>query len=251
MTNLLLGYPDIPFSSSVLASPSGASALWVINGGRTYHFTRATAGTSSTWDFDLGSGNTATPAYLYVARADLIRKRDSAASTWTLTGSASSSFTSPDTETGTFNTADLVGPRQEDLLLTSLSYSTAYRYWRFTVTTTASFQHKFSKVYFGAWFDFGREPVAPLRIDRQVITPGARELPNRFRLIWRGISDGTLNSLSSKILAHADLNPVILYDPTELVLPGFTVMHARIVQSAIAPESMNSNRVELELEELI
>ena len=250
MTNCLIGYPDIPKSTS-LGEPSmatGYNARSVVTGSRGDHVKLVANGTTATYEWDYGANTT--PAYLYVARADLVRKADSAATTWTVTGSASSSFTSPDTKTGTFNTSDLKNPRSEDLI-TTFTYSSAYRYWRARLTTTASIKHEFSKIYLGSWFDFGREPVANVEQTRRAASKWARATAFAIRLQWRGISDSLVNSLNTKIVQYRDTNPVILYDAGDIILGGYRVIHARISDVDVQLDTYDSNSVSIEFEELI
>ena len=250
-SNFLIGYPDIPFASTIVTQPtasSGYAATNVVNGSRGDMFKLASAATTTTYEWDYTT--TTAPAYLYIARADLIRKRDSASTTWTVTGSASSSFTFPDTATDTFDTSDLKNPRGEDLIAT-FSYGTAYRYWRVRITTTASFAHQFSKIYLGSWFDFGREPVADLRQTLGAQSAWSRHTAFNLRMTWRGISDSLVNSLNTKITQYRDVNPVILYDAADLILGGYRVLHARIANVEISLDTYNSNSVAIEFEELI
>lgn len=250
-TNLLIGYPDIPFASAIVTEPTAATGYTskaVSTGSRGKMFRQSAAGTTCTFEWDYAT--TTAPAYLYIARADLVRKKDSAATTWTVTGSAASSFTSPDTKTGTFNTTDLKNPRTEDLI-TTFTYSSSYRYWRVRLTTTASIKHEFSKIYLGSWFDFGRDPVANLDQERRAESSWSRHTQFRLRMQWRGISDTLVNSLYTKIGQYSDTNPVIIYDTNDIVLGGYRVMHAQVIEIGVAPDTYNSNTVTMEFEELI
>lgn len=257
MANLLIGYSQIGFlSASELSAPSldtdyssGYVARNLYGGGRPETVRIASAATSSTWSWDHGSA--VQPEYLFIARADLIRRGDSAASTWTVDGSASNTFGTVDTKTGTFNVADLKGPRSEDLI-TTFTYSTAFQYWRFKVTTTASFKHEYSKMFLGSWLDLVRDPIYPARFTREATVPMPRAVPWSFSLEWRGVTDATVQTLSDRVLKYRDVNPVILYDPLDLVLPNtIRVIHAFITDAVVTPEWPGTNRVQMSFLEAI
>lgn len=253
MANLLIGYSQIGFSSSSeLSTPtmaSGYSARNLYGGGRVETVRASAAATTSTWSWDHGA--TVQPEYIFLARADLLRRADSAATTWTVDGSSSSGFGTVDTKTGTFNLGDLKGPRSEDLIST-FTYSSAYRYWRFKMTTTASVVHEYSKLFLGNWLDLGRDPLYPARFSVDPAVPMPRAAALTFDLAWTGISDATISSFVDKVLKYRDANPVILYDAGDLVFSGSVrVIHAIITDAEITAEWPGTNRLELGFREVI
>jgi hypothetical protein len=251
VANLLIGYSDIGFNSTAISTPTLdiGQARNLYAGSRVEAVRIQTASTTSVWSWDHGS--TITPEFIFLARADLLRRADSAASTWTVDGSTSNTFGTVDTKTGTFNLSDLKGPRSEDLLST-FTYSSGYRYWRFTATTTASFKHTYSKLFLGAWLDLGRDPLYPARMRRESKAAMPRAVPWSFELEWRGITDATLTTLSDRVLKYKDVNPVILYDPADIVLVGsIRVLHAFVTDVEIAPEWPGVNRLRMSFTEAI
>lgn len=257
MTNLLLGYSQIGFlSATELSTPTldgDYSANYVARnlygGGRPETVRLASAATSSTWSWDHGA--LLSPDFLFLARADLIRRKDTAASSWLLEADDDGSFFIVDGDTGTFNLGDLKGPRNEDLIV-ELAKLPDHQYFRFTVSTTASFKHEYSKMLMGTWLDLGRDPIYPARFTRDATVPMPRAVPWSFSLEWRGVTDATVQTLSDRVLKYRDVNPVILYDPLDVVLPNtIRVIHAFITDAVVTPEWPGTNRVQMSFLEAI
>lgn len=253
--NLVLCYPHIPYSGSFLGSTStgagGSPRENSIMGERGKHFALASAGTAIQVDIDLGPTTVVQPDYALVARADLITKRDTGTVTFNLTGSASSSFTSPETVSQVITTASLMGPRGEDFLLPT-SFSGGYRYWRCQVQTTASFAWEISKFYFGNFFDLGRDVAYPETIQRVATYKGSRDPRYTFTFNWEGITDGTIFGLQSTILKYRDVMPVFLYTRNyDYLLDGQKVVHAKIVDHQIKKAQYNTNSLALTFQEVL
>jgi len=149
-----------------------------------------------------------------------------------------------------FDTNTLLCPGAEDYAY-SFSASTAYRYWWLQLGASAASKYPVGKTYFGSWFDFGREPVYDYTRGRSVYDPSARATRWRYTLTWQGITDAKLASFSSLVLKNKDINPVVLYDPANYVLDGFTMLHGHIKTHVIQPTSVNTNTVQCTFEELI
>lgn len=243
-TNLLLGYPQIFFDSTVWAGPTGATGYDdenVMTGSRALRYKRSAAGTSSEWDLHLDAGVTVNPDYLYIARANLLRLNDSASTTWTLLADDNTGFASPETETDTFDTSDLVGPDSDDLLAT-LSFTTAYRYFRFTIETTVSFQHETSKILIGDWFDFGRDPSVSAEVTRDAPRSWSRRSAYDFRLTWDGITDAKLATFIDRLSAYSDVHPFLLYDSANVIVPK-TVALVDLVDLDVDSTFVNQNTI--------
>lgn len=251
-SNLLMGYTDQQAWGSTLTAPAAATGYLAANiegGSRSKHYKRATAGTTSIWEYDLYADQAIT--YIYIARADLVRLSDSAASTIALRGATSSAFTTGETVSHTFNIADLLGPKNEDFIYTFTT--TARRFWRITLTTTASFQHELSKILFGSFFDMGRDPIYEQLYQERDWKPGRqeRETQSRFNLTWRGVTQDTKKSLIWSPLWDMDVCPIFLYDPNDYILNGQKLLHCNIKSHRINAISTNNFEVQLEFEELI
>ena len=252
MTNLLIGYSDIGFNSTLLVNPTmatGYTARDVHGGARNRTVRTASATTSSVWEWQHPSA--ILPDYLFIARADLIRRSDSTDCEWIIEGDDDPFFPAPDVDTNTFGLYDLKGPRSEDLI-TPLTKISPHPYWRLTLNTTASFKHEHSKVFLGQWLDLQRDPLYPARVKRDSRVAMPRAVPWEFELEWAGITDATLSTFSDKVLKYRDLNPVILYDPNDLIFTGsIRVLHAYIRAVSITPEWAGVNRLQITFEETI
>lgn len=251
-TNLLFSYCDIPYNATAAASPTGATgygATNLITGARSEHFRASSAGTTTTYDFDLGLGVTQAPDHVIIARADMLRKGDSTATTWYVQGDDNSSFSSPQSSTGTFNTTDLKGPRSEDFV--SALTRTAERYWRVQLVTTTSFKHQFSKIYLGNWLDLGHDPRYQAAQERLVLANGNREPRYTVYLEYEGITDAKTQALNSYILAKRDVNPIFLYDTNDYLLNDCRLLHCVVAECSITPRTVNRNSITMTLEELI
>lgn len=252
-SDLLIGYPDIPFLGTMFTEPAsetGYDAEYAITGERGNYYIALSSVSSSIFEFDMGAATTRTPEYMALMRADLMRRHDSADCTWSVVGSAASNFASPVTASGTFAIADLLGPRDEDYL-TSLVGLSAKRYWRFQVNSTASFKHQLSKVYFGNWFDFGRDPIFPADKAIEYKTDGDRAPRYILRLDWLGITNTVRNDFISKILKWRDVNPILLNDTSGKILDGNRLLHCIITECTFTPRGVNYSDVSLGLEEII
>ena len=252
-TNLLISYPDIPFRGTPSNLPTAAtnySTKNVYTGSRGATFKRSTAGTSTSWDFDLGSGVTAQPDHIIIARADLVRKKDSASTTWTVSGSASASITSPETKTDTFDTSDLDGPGGEDLI-SEFTYASAFRYWRFTLATTASIACEFSKLHIGNFLDLGRDPLWSREVSRPFSPGHTRRDPYVFQFEWQGITNTKRNLFFDYVVQYAE-NPIFLYAKTNTVtLAGQSLLHARLIDFSEESVAHNVNTITATFEECI
>jgi len=250
-TNLLISYPDIPFRGAVSNPPTAATNYSIKNiysGSRGATFKRSAAGTSTSWDFD--TTTTSQPDHIIIARADLVRKKDSAATTWTLSGSASAAITSPETKTGTFNTTDLDGPGGEDFI-SEFTYATAFRYWRFTLATTASIACEFSKLHIGNFLDLGRDPLWSREVSRPFSPGHTRRDPYVFQFEWQGITNTKRNLFFDYVVQYAE-NPIFLYAKTNTVtLAGQSLLHARLIDFGEESVAHDINTITATFEECI
>lgn len=255
MANLKFAYPDVFFRAvTAVAAPTAASgyqAQSIVTGPRTERFKVSSSGTSVTWDYDLGAGVTARPDCLVIAAAHLLRKKDSAATAWSVTGDSSSGFaTTPEVKSGTFQLTDLKGPRSEDFI-TTFTYSGAFRYWRFRISTTASFQQEFSKAYLCSLFDIGRDPEYGSEFRRDESDGLTRDMPYTLDLKYRGITDANRLLFNSTLWKVADACPVFAYDAGDYLLDDHRLLHCQIKRCKWQPENLNTNSLDISLRELI
>lgn len=252
MPNLLIGYSDIPFNGTVISTPTLGTdyrAADAHGGARNRTVKLASSSTTSSWAWQVVDA--VLPEYLYIARADLLRRGDSGTPTWELEGDDDPFFPTPDADTDTFDYASLLGPRAEDLLV-PITKPAAHTCWRVTLTTTNSFKHEISKIMFGNWFNLERDPIYPARVIRNTSRAMPRALPWRFSLEWAGVTDAKVSAFHDKVLRYRDINPVVLYDTNDLIFsPAFKVLHAYIVSVEIETQWVNTNRLRMVFEETI
>lgn len=263
MTNLLIGYPSIPLAGTVtLVSGSEDSSYPLANittGSRAKFFRMSSASNLIEIRVDLGASLTRSVDYCFIARASLLKSKG--ATRALLKGSAADAgYTNIIGTSAALQTRTFTGPKAEDLLFAS-GYndqiggsfpSTAYRYWRFefgdSVTTG---KWDFSKLYFGQFFNMGRDPVYPVTVTRQKTKAGERWPRYRFKLQWQGITDSTRNSFISNILNYKDVSPFVLYDTSDVVLMGLKTLHCSIISADIRPEKKDVNAITVTFEEVI
>lgn len=248
-TNLFWLYPHIPFTATNSATPTGEtfrSGKNVIAGSRAEHFRASASGTSVTWDWDYGS--TIAPDYFLVAHADFVTKRDTASVAYTVRGASDSGYVTGTNYTGTISTASLKGPTLGDSYI-SLT-TTAYRYWRVNLTTTATMYHHLSKIYLGNAFDLGRDPTTTSLV-RRFGDATYRQGRLVVKLQYRGVANATRKSFWNSIVRYADCSGVFLRDASNVILNATEVLHCRITSARITDIGINESDFDIDLEEMI
>jgi hypothetical protein len=259
MTNLLIGYPDIPLRGTVTASATEDSSYPVANlitGSRGNMFQFNATVTAPWIKSDMGASATASMQYFFIARANLLKA--GGATQLTLQSSTNDSvWTDRIGAAASFQTRTFTGPRSEDLLFTSSfnddegGYSSsAFRYWRILGATTAS-KFMFSKWYCGNWFDFGREPAYPAEQTRGALHSNQREPSYIFDLTWVGISNSLKESFIDTIVKYKDISPVVLYDAADYVLNAHKTLHAWVREVDITVDVYNQHTIRARFEEAL
>lgn len=250
-TNLMIARAHIPFEGTALAAPTAASgyeAQAIGSGPRAQGFKSSASISSATWDYDLGSGVTAQPDHLIVCRANQLARHGTV--TWTTTGSASAAFTSPNTKTGTFTTSSLLGPRSEDFV-TTFTYSSAYRYWRITLSTSTSFVYEVSKIFFGAFLDLGREPLLEAPIARDVLRQKNREPAYSSRFVWDGLTATARQNFMTYVYKLRGIAPIALYDTADVLFQSHRVLHCDVSDGEFTPLNAIRHKIGADIRELI
>lgn len=151
-----------------------------------------------------------------------------------------------------FTGETLYGPRGEDWI-SSFSTTTAYRYWYGVYAPNTSSGSKFphSKLHFGSWFDFGREPLYPMLQKREAYSSGSREARYIFECEWQGITDAIAEDFIDKIVKYKDVSPVVLYDAGDYCLNDMRSMHAWLTRVELDKAHHNSNTIRCTFEEAL
>lgn len=264
-TNLLIGYPDIPFRASAPTVGVGvADTIYpvanIITGPRSQHFTITTAAGIIDITHDLGASLTAPVEYYFIARANTL-KAQGATQLLLKSSPDNVTYTSRIGTTAALQTRTFTGPRGEDLMfasglnddvLGSLPTS-SIRYWKqFIGVASPTKKWQFSKSYFGTFFDFGRDPEAPtLSTSADTKDDQNRDPRQLITLTWRGVTNTIRNSFVSTLYRYREVSPVVLYDKGDIVFHGYKTLHARIKSATITPDNTQANDITVTFEELI
>lgn len=248
-----IGYPHLPYDALTSATDNENAAFLhdnLVTGSRSLLWQAGTAVTSNNITYDLGSGNTGQSEYIIVGRADLLTSLGSDVDV-DLRASTDNFSASDDSILSDTNitVADLIGPKTQDLLITG-SLSTAYRYWRFRLTSSSSYDYICSKVYFGEWFDFTVGPRFPFSIGhtpvrRSFTTDAGTTFMSRggkpqhaYSIAW-DVSDTIADSFTTTIANFWDVHTFWLYvtdDTCTHILGGNELVHVRFTE----PPTMSS-----------
>lgn len=215
-----------------------------------YYRSSSTALTTSNVYYDLLT--THQPQYAVWAGINRMVARDSADITVNVFGSASSSFTSPETKTDTVGTADLIGTNNEDFVLET-TFATAFRYFRMQVVTTDSVQHTYSKAWVGNYLDLGVDPARPKRINRVAKDGAVVWHGHTLDLEWKGVSDANLEAFIENVLNFPG-SPIFLYTKnaasTDSALNGNRLVHCKVDKATIRKVAPSSNHISCKFIEL-
>lgn len=181
----------------------------IFYGGRTITTETSSAVTASYFDFARSSAEI--PDFCFLTAANIMAARDVGGSpVLKVQGSAFSDYHTILTYSLPITTSNLSGPNGEDLLFYDIAVS-AFQYWRVRIETTSSVYHKWSGLYFGQSFDFGRDPVFPEDLSR--LRASKRDKRGAYRITLR-YEDITLTKkleFNSLIGKWADTKPVVLF----------------------------------------
>ncbi len=271
-STLLISAVDIPFSS-LLVSPAAAADedlneynLMAKNRYSLFQF--ATAATSNSIRWDLGTASTKAVDHLIIARADIL-KTAGATSITLAGGSDGATFGTTAITDASFASATLYGPRSDDYVA-EISTTSPLQWWRMSyVGSSSKFCH--SKVSFGSWFDFGCE-VGSYTIDRipakearftadsgaQLFSRVSEEIYT-LRMTWNRVTIAKATSFMQNIARYAHRIPVFLYTTTaggrHELLDNQRLIHCRIIpesiQISMPSNNYNWQEVTVEFEELL
>lgn len=227
MSNIKIGYAANYLAHSASTTDVFAGLGDVYNfsrGARSVYTEESATGTSLNVTYDFGSDVTAD--HLFIARADLLQ--DNGVTGVTLSRSASTSGFVAEHTVSSFSSYDLKCPTNTDLLDT-FSESSAYRYWRVSLTGSGS-TYKHSKHCFGVGFDMGDDPVdvvAGVTHESYSLEHAAGDMtflrlrrPQRtYKITWRGITDAKILDAVNTLFMWQDM-PLYLYTTTDHEILG-------------------------------
>ena len=248
-TNLLIGFPDIPFNALSITSSQTYSTEFpvtnLVNGSRGKRAELATAYTGThTITYDLGSGVTDTVNYF--ALLDVKILRDSGVTVVRLRGS--DGVTPATVATVTLSSITLDGGQDRDYL-TTFNETSAYRYWLVEMDSSGDTKRPVSKLYFGTLFDIGRDPQFSRSVSSDKGDKSIYE-KDKMSLSYNGVSTTKRQDFESKIGDYSDANDVILYaNSYTAVLAGKSLISCAITDYSFEARGAKQNDLRIELEE--
>jgi len=237
LPDLVFAYPDIPYRAITFTVDEAATtgdALNTIYGARSQAYKKVSANQAIIFTYDLGSATTATAEYLILARIKpfILSAIAGGVTCRIFLEASTNNFSSTTTvyDSGAISsTSGLVGPNGEDYY-TTFTESSAFRYWRVRLTTSAvgspsAFTYV-SKIFFGKFYQFGgREPSYPYKIQYAQPIRGFRsdygnvfrtrsgKLQKEFAFQWTALSDSERKSFDDKIGKLYDVTSFFLVAP--------------------------------------
>ena len=232
MTNLLIGYPDIPsraitwktYTNSTSENPNELDfnpAYNVFKGARWQSWGSGYKKTEHSLVVDLGTSGTRTASFLYIANAK--KQRATAGLNFTIgleRSSDDSTYTSISSEA--IDSATLIGVRAEDYFKT-FTETSAYRYFRVKFSNASTFLNYASKIYFGNLFDMGTDSftyttrlIPSLESEFKSSTGSLYQVKvgdpkYEINITWNDVTDAKLKSFRDDIVKFRHDTPVFLY----------------------------------------
>lgn len=268
MTNLLIGYPDIPQKAGVVGCNKTFdtnNSLYNLISGERYQIGKLVDSTSTLTRISLDLGNqTRASNFIAIARADLLQS--ALCDSITLKGHSANSVGAATTvyTNGSFDTATLYGPRSTDFYTTFAS-SSSYRYWWIEYTVTGDSYLEHSKFYTGSYFDFGKDPedIKISKIEakqgKEYSSSGALHLAKneqtkyRIEITYTGITDTTFRSFMTNVVNQTYRKKgVFLFTSTDhTILDNQRILHCELLGVDSEGIQTNWNNVSCTFEELI
>jgi hypothetical protein len=267
---LKLGYNDIALkaaSSSCDSENTDYPHQNLFYGGSSIFWESDGAETTVTFQLNLPSGGSRGIEYLFLRGLNLITSQ--ANCDITVRGSTDNFVSSNDvilSDTG-ITSADLIGPHNEDYIITG-ALSSSYRYYRIVITAASSITMRLRKLFIGQFYTFNnRSPIYPyssnynrsgagFNSDSGAIFNTSRgRLRKEYQFNWTTITDALRDDFDENIGRFLEDCPVFLYKAAELThepLNGFTAIMgwANVVHTT--GRWKNLNRISLNLiEDLI
>jgi len=263
-TNLLIGYPQITTGATTLTPSSAFNTLYpetnLVYGSRSDLGQVNAANTVLDLLFDAGSASARTIDFFYIAKANIFKAQGSKRAG--LTGSIDNvSYSNIAMNAAGFQSVTLYGPDSQDLIFTaelpgyltgSLPSSTSYRYYKAHLAGSGSCPSKryaCSKIMFGQWFDFGRDPEWS-GISYAENKTGHR-FPLVFEFIWKGITPTIKNSAEDNLFISKERGVILYTQNYHAPLLDYRVVHCYIKSYNITPLTDGAWDISITFEEMI
>jgi hypothetical protein len=257
MTNLLIGYPDIPSRATAWRATTSSEAdtpnqteddiaFNTFKGPKYLRWRSIYTAATHQITYDLGPGVTSTVDFIAMARIDNAIRLGGSKVSFQIQGSNDDSSYTTINYDDDLGLGVQTGPRSEDLIYLN-STSSAYRYFRFKSYTsdTANFTALFSNVYFGTIFDIGKD-VDDYQIRRLLpdeddfISSSGSAYPGRLahpryqiEITWDLVTDAKMKSFFELIDAHRHDTPCFLHTQTyDDVLNGHELLFCNLTSAS-------------------
>lgn len=255
-TNLLFAFPDIPLNSThTLTGKSAASGYdedSVVAGSRSQLFYFDTSSDDPIHLFDLGASYASLQSkadYLIVSKANLTQKSGSTAILLDARTGTGGAFTSIVNDS--WDSTDLKGPNSKDYIIT-FNETSQYRQWQVSLhgsASTAQFPH--AQIYFGLFFDFGRDPEYATPIEPKYFLDKAIYHELRIELRYRGLTNAKREEFETKLGAYAAEHSIFIYTESyHAALLGQRLVNCRIEDYSFDSRSVVSNDLRMILQEV-
>lgn len=283
MTNLLIGYPEIPEAAITCNSYANvkdnspneyafapAQNLWTV---------RRSLGWASSFEvgdhyieWDLGADVSKSANFIGFARLDrlcnlsakvgyFLDARASILDGWTNVDH----YGNPEDSEGV-NNLTKYGTRGTDDYFKTFTASAAYRYWRLHLDSIngANFYARLSKLFFGTVLNLGQEP------NTFNFTPSNKRSGNlrttsdsirisragtgylQYDVTWEWVTDAKVQEFYDKIVEKRDRYSVFLYSATfHPVLRDLRMLHAYLVDEKVTVKAPGLNTLTCKFEELV
>lgn len=249
-SNLLISTPGIERQaggvlSSIITWRTEYPVENAIRGARSSLAKTLAAVNTSSFDIDLSGagGPSEVPDHLILSRLDLMTERDTGDISVTVFADDNAGFTSPTTIIDTVGTADLLGPYNEDGLIDISAFASAENFWRVNIATFQTEVHEWAFARLGKWFDLGRDPVYPLKLEPGEGSGNVKRRGYSLTADWRGLTEGKIQEFEQRVVFSADSDPIWLYDTNNCALSGFTLLPCRL--TSYQPTRVQENTFDL------
>jgi hypothetical protein len=202
MSDFKILYPD----TRITTSPDAITGL--LTGAKfnsRYLFNENVDNVSIDYDF----GEAVPVDYIFLGRADLMARRIQDDITVLIEADDNNSFSSPESDTFDFNLTDL---KNNDLIM-PISFTTSYRYYRITFSTSDNIDWYLSKLWIGQSFDFNRMPEIPIKYELKNENQNSYYFKRKeFQIDLPKISATKRVDFYNKILKYKQINNFVLWD---------------------------------------
>lgn len=207
------------------------------------------------WELNETSGNRADSHSTanHLTDTNTVTSDESGGTTITITGSASSSFTSPETYTAnldaTSGEGDGIAHRD---YYAEPSFSSEYRYWKITISSPLPVYHNIGKIILGSAFNFNKDPELPVSVKISQDMP-QRAAGQKLQIKMRGVSNDDYFDFAEKIANKNNLIMSVLYPLEDYtgVIAGKSWLKCRLSDFAMRNITAETCEISMNCEEII